>query len=178
MPASVELFKRHPHGVFIETGTYLGEGVTAALAAGFGRVRSVELSEKLYSDNVRKFAGNRAVKLFHGSSEGQLWNMIADISEPMTFWLDAHYSEGITVKGEEMSPILKELRIIGRHPIKTHTLLIDDRRQVGTADFDFVTEEQIREAILAINPGYRFSYETGSNASAMFLDDIIVASAL
>ncbi len=77
-----------------------------------------------------------------------------------------------------MSPVLKELQIIGNHPIKTHTLLIDDRRQVGTADFDYVTEAQIRTAILSINPAYQFSYDTGSDAAAMFIDDIIVARVL
>jgi hypothetical protein len=135
----------------------------------------VELSDKLYADNVRRFCGNPAVKIFHGSSEEQLWNMIEDVRQPMTLWLDAHYSAGITAKGSENSPILKELRIIGRHPIKTHTILIDDRRQVGTADFDFITEEQIKAAILAINPAYQISYDTGSDAHAMFKNDIIVA---
>src|ERR1041384_4254712 len=103
MPASADLFKRHPNTVFIETGTYLGDGVKAAIAAGFATIRSVELSDDLYEKNVRRFAANSQVKIFHGSSETQLWNMIADIKEPATFWLDAHYSGGITVKGNEMS---------------------------------------------------------------------------
>ena len=175
MPASVELFKRYLNPAFIETGTYLGEGVKHALAAGFLTIRSVELSEKLFADNVRRFAQQPAVKIFQGSSEEQLWNMIEDVRQPMTLWLDAHYSAGITAKGSENSPILKELRIIGRHPIKTHTILIDDRRQVGTADFDFITEDQIKAAILAINPAYRITYDTGSHADKMFLNDIIVA---
>ncbi len=175
MPASVELFKRHLNPVLIETGTYLGEGIKDALSAGFTTIRSVELSDKLFEENVRRFAGQPGVKVFHGSSEEQLWNMIEDIREPITFWLDAHFSGGITVKGSENSPILKELRIIGRHPVNTHTILIDDRRQVGTADFDFVTEEQIQQAIRAINPDYQLSSETGSTAHPMFKDDIIVA---
>ena len=175
MPASVELFKRYANPVFVETGTYLGEGVKFALAAGFQTIRSVELSDKLYADNVRRFAEQPSVKIYHGSSEEQLWNMMEGIRQPMTLWLDAHYSAGITAKGSENSPILKELRIIGRHPIKTHTILIDDRRQVGTADFDFITEEQIRAAVLAINPAYHVTYDTGSTTHPMFLNDIIVA---
>ena len=175
MPASLEFFTRHLNPVFIETGTYLGEGVTAALAAGFPVIRSVELSDELFAKNVRRFADRPSVKIYHGSSDDQLWNMIADIDRPITFWLDAHYSGGITVKGSENSPILKELAVIARHPIKTHAILIDDRRQVGTVDFDFVTEEQIQNAIRAINPAYQFSYETGNTTHPMFLNDIIVA---
>jgi hypothetical protein len=177
MPASLEFFRRYPNPVFIETGTYLCEGIELALAAGFQEVRSVELSEKLYAKAVAKYADRKNIRLFHGTSEDQLWNMIADVRAPMTFRLDAHFSGGITVKGPENSPILKELRIIGRHPIKTHTILIDDRRQVGTADFDFVTEAQIVEAIRAINPAYKVTYDTGSQAHAMFVNDILVACA-
>jgi hypothetical protein len=175
MPAAADFFKRHPNTMFVETGTYLGEGVRAALAAGFPAIRSVELSEKLFTENVQRFATVPQVKLFRGSSEEQLWNMIADVREPITLWLDAHYSGGITAKGKELSPILKEIAIIARHPIKTHTILIDDRRQMGTVDFDFVTEAQIASAIMAINPNYRITHETGSDAHAMFVNDIVVA---
>ena len=175
MPASVEFFKRHPNPVLVETGTYLGEGIDAALAAGFLQVRSVELSDTLYNRALAKFAGHPGVKLFLGTSETQLAAMIADIRTPITFWLDAHFSGGVTVKGPENSPIMKELAVIAAHPIKTHTILIDDRRQVGTADFDFVTEAQIRAAIMRINPGYAISYDTASLAHPMFVNDVIVA---
>ena len=177
MPANPEFFRRYVNPVFIETGTYLCEGIELALEAGFAEVRSVELSEKLYAKAVARYAERKNVRLFLGTSETQLWNMIADVRSPMTFWLDAHFSGGITAKGPENSPVLKELRIIGNHPIKNHIILIDDRRQVGTADFDFTTEAQIRAAILAINPHYKISYDTGSHAQAMFADDVIVARA-
>jgi hypothetical protein len=146
-----------------------------ALASGFAEIRSVELSKDLHAKAVKRYAGRGNVRLYCGTSEDQLAAMIADLREPATFWLDAHYSAGITAKGPENSPVIKELRIIGAHPIKTHTILIDDRRQVGTADFDFTTEEQIRSAILAINPAYVISYDTGSTDRPIFKDDIIVA---
>ena len=44
MPASVELFKKYPNPVFIETGTCHGIGVQMALDAGFKYVFSIELS--------------------------------------------------------------------------------------------------------------------------------------
>jgi hypothetical protein len=72
-----------------------------------------------------------------------------------------------------MSPILKGIAIIGRHPLKSHTILIDDRRQFDTVAFAHVTERQIQAAIRAINPAYVFSYETGSEACAEFVDDVL-----
>jgi len=46
------LFEKYPNPVFIETGTYHGEGIQYALQAGFKNVRSVELSEPLYQMSV------------------------------------------------------------------------------------------------------------------------------
>jgi len=175
MPASVELFKRYPNPALVETGTYLGEGVRHALAAGFQSIRSVELAETLFADNLRRFTGNPRVRLFQGTSDDQTLEHDPRPLRPATFWLDAHYSAGITAKGPENCPILKELRIIARHPIKTHTLLFDDRRLLGTVDFDFLTEDHLRTAISALNPAYQFSHDTGSHEQPIFLNDILVA---
>jgi hypothetical protein len=175
MPASIELFQHHRNRVFVETGTYIGEGIQFALAAGFSVVRSVELSDELYQKNLRKFAGQNAIRLFHGASDEQLWNMIEDVHEPITFWLDAHFSGGITAKGSENCPILKELRVIQRHPIKTHTIMIDDSRYFGTDIFDFIAEEQVCQILRAINPAYQFSRETGSTSLPEYANDVFVA---
>jgi hypothetical protein len=53
---------------------------------------------------------------------------------------------------------------------KNHTILIDDRRLLGTDEFMFITEDQIREKLLEINPDYEITYEDGYQAN-----DIIVA---
>ena len=56
----------------------------------------------------------------------------AGVLEPVfmtaLFWLDGHYSGGETAKGDADSPLREELEAIGRHPIKTHVIPIDDVR--------------------------------------------------
>jgi hypothetical protein len=166
-------FQKFPNEYFVETGTYLGEGVLLALNAGFKHVYSIELSPDLYKNCLKKFQNSSRVKLFLGSSENLLENVIRNINKPITFWLDAHYSGGNTAKGIEFSPIMKELEIIKNHPIKTHTILIDDVRCMGGQGFDFVTLDQIINKILEINPKYKISFESG-----FIEDDILVAQIL
>lgn len=178
MPGSAALFARYRNRVFVETGTYQCEGIEHALAAGFERVISIELDRVLHANAAARYAGRPAghggrgrVTLLHGPSEHLLWEAIKDLREPVTFWLDAHYSGEGTARGDSLSPILSELAAIGRHPVRTHTILIDDRRDFGTANFDFTTEDEIRSAIRAINPGYGFACEDGHVAK-----DILAAT--
>lgn len=161
MPASIELFKKYPNKCFVETGSYKGDGIQYAIKAGFKSIKSVELSLALFSHCENRFRNNPCINLYLGKSVDKLGFMIKKIEESITFWLDAHYSEGITVKGDEMSPILKELAIIEKHPIKTHTILIDDRRLFGTPHFGIVKEEDITKALKRINKDYHISNDTG-----------------
>jgi len=175
MSGTAQLFSKYLNPVFVETGTYYGAGVQQALLAGFKDIRSVELSENLYKMCLEWFKKIPNIRLYHGNSSEKLWQMIADINEPITFWLDAHYSDSSTAKGPEFSPIIKELDIIKRHPIKTHIILIDDIKDMGTMYFDFVTREQVIEKIMTINPDYTITYENGVHGDRIFYNDILVA---
>jgi hypothetical protein len=139
MPMHVH-FPKH-NDILIETGSHKGDGIQMALDSGFKEVRSVEVELGFYQMCQSKFAKDSRVKLYHGDTVKLLWGMIKDLNEPMTFWLDAHH-------GECGSIIEKELVHIARHPIKTHTILIDDKRLWG-GSYDIVVA-----AITAINPSY------------------------
>ena len=170
------LFKKYKsnRNVFVETGTYYGLGVGLALEAGYGSVSSVELSPALYANAVASYVNKPNVKIFQGTSESQLWEMIKGVNEEIVFWLDAHRADGIM--GPEASPIIKELAIIGRHPIKTHVIMIDDVRDMGTEHFGMITQQEVVERVLAINPNYKIAYEDGSIDDArIFPKDILVA---
>ena len=57
--------------------------------------------------------------------------LLPKISEPITFWLDGHWSAGDTAQGDTNTPLLQELVEISNHHIKNHTILVDDIRQFG-----------------------------------------------
>lgn len=168
--ARQDTFRKFPNEYFVETGSYFGEGIEFALRAGFSYVLSIELSPFLHQECRRKFAPYPNVILFQGDSGKLLSDMIEDIHSPITFWLDGHYSEGYTSKGDKNSPIMEELEAIKEHPIKNHTILIDDIRLLGTMSFDGVSLHQLKQKIWEINPHYKISFIDGS-----FPKDILVA---
>lgn len=177
MPISyqvLEKFKKNMH-VFVETGTYRGEGVAAAIKAEFQHIYSIEFSSKLYERCCRRFRENSNVKIVLGNSAEQLKNILKDVSERAVFWLDAHSNKdsGWPEPLIESFPLLLELEQIKQHSIRNHTVLIDDRR-LFTDDFGcwpVIKESDVVAKLKEINPGYTISYVD----SSLFKDDIIVA---
>ncbi len=165
-----EVFAKYPNAYFIETGSYQGDGIQRAIEAGFSCIYSIEISKSLYQHCKHRFASNPGVHLKLGDSAKMLDKVLSEIDAPATFWLDGHYSSGITARGDSNTPILKELEAIAKHSIKTHTILIDDIRCCGTIDFDFVKRDEIIRAILLINPAYQIHFEDSYCAN-----DILVA---
>lgn len=113
--------------IFIETSTYLGEMVNA-IKNKFSQIYSIELSPNLCKKAQEKFRNNKKIKILCGDSGKILPQILKSINEPVLFWLDAHYSSGVTARGDKDTPIIQELEIITNHHIKDHTILIDDAR--------------------------------------------------
>lgn len=119
--------------VFIETGTWLGEGVLAAKEAGFKRIISIEISGKVYKNARKKFVDDNNIEIILGDSSIVLSNIIKNVEEKITFVLDAHGFEYGNIVGQgreglEQWPLIKELQIIAQHPRNDHTIIIDDIR--------------------------------------------------
>lgn len=159
--ATPQTFKAFPNKYFVETGTYKGQGLDWAMRDSFEEFRTIELHPEFYETVKRKYSSKSNVKCYQGDSGEILYEVIKDINDPITFWLDGHYSGGNTARGKTNSPILQELALIKRHHIKTHTILIDDVRQMGEEPFDGVTLEQIKAFIKTINSAYKFKRVQG-----------------
>ena len=169
MPASTEIFQKYLNPVFIETGSCHGTGIQQALDAGFREVYSIELSPTFYEECLNRFKDVYAVNLIFGDSHLVLDELLNKIDEPITFWLDGHYSGPDSVQGIYESPLMQELEAIGRHHIKTHTIIIDDLRCWSVKEQGFDTE-MIMGKCLEINAQYSFIFEAGQ-----VLNDILVA---
>jgi hypothetical protein len=100
-----------------------------------------------------------------------LWEMIKDIHEPMTVFLDAHFQmfEGED-PGANPFPLLKELEQIGRHPIKSNVIIVDDML-IMQNDIVGYDKEDIKSTILSINPNYEFRMVANP-----IIDGILIAS--
>jgi hypothetical protein len=168
--AQAGVFSKYPNEYFVETGSYQGDGIAIALKLGYKHIYSIEIAPHYHELCKQRFSNDPRVNLFLGDSAKILYDVIKTINAPMTFWLDGHYSAGDTGKGETYSPIMQELEAIKKHPVKNHTILIDDIRYLGLVEFDYVTFEEITSKILEINPNYTFSFEHG-----FVSNDILVA---
>jgi len=113
--------------VFFETGTYLGDMIQA-VKDDFRHIYSVELSERLYRQAQLRFKKDQHITLLQGDSGKVIRETLKQIQESCLFWLDAHYSGGITAKGDKLSPILDEVILILKHSVRNHVVLIDDAR--------------------------------------------------
>ncbi len=131
--------------IFIETGTYLGDMVQS-VKDYFEKIFSIELGDELYKKAKHRFSDYQHISLFHGDSSVVLPDILNQINEPCLFWLDAHYSEGITVGSHLENPILQELDCILKHKINDHVILIDDARNfIGKNDYP--TIQQLRSLV-------------------------------
>jgi hypothetical protein len=136
----------------VETGTFLGDMVYA-MKDQFKDIYSIELSEELHQKAKLAFKKYPHIHLIAGDSGKQLDRILPDINSRCLFWLDGHYSGGITAMGEVWCPIRGELDAILRHPIKNHVILIDD-----SVCFDgkhgYPTLFELHDIIMNHLPGY------------------------
>ena len=111
--------------VLVETGTYLGDTIQSTRHY-FEQIFSIELDSTLHSRARHRFATARNVSLINGDSSLALPIVFPQLNRPTLFWLDAHFSEGITAKGSGVTPILKEVELIVKCRSGADVILIDD----------------------------------------------------
>jgi hypothetical protein len=130
LPDLVNLLPSLPK-VYVETGTYRGDGIREMLASGqFTAIYSIELHPQLAAEAATAFEQYDHVHIVQGDSAVTLPSVLAAINEPCVIYLDAHWSGTGTAKADEICPILDELAAISRDE-HTHVIIIDDMRLVG-----------------------------------------------
>jgi hypothetical protein len=140
---------------FIETGTYLGDMIYAVNDL-FRVIASIELDPDLWKRAKHRFRAYPHVQIWQGDSSELLPQILNDISSNCLFWLDGHYSAGITAKGHLETAVANEVTTILGHKIKGHVILIDDARCFdGTHDYP--TLEGLQELVALNRPDYAFS---------------------
>lgn len=167
-------FNRYLNNWFVETGSHMGDGIQMALDAGFKSVFSIELTKEYYDHCIKRFQNIQGVALFLGDSVEKLPEVIESIWGPATFWLDGHWDIcAEETRGILDFPLLKELDIIASHPIKNHTIIIDDVRLFNT--IWKLGQENVIEMIYRINPNYEIHYEDGMAGRR---NDVLIAQTI
>lgn len=143
----------------VETGTYLGHTIRKQMDR-FKDIYSIEIVRDLYDEARREFRSNPKVHLYCGDSGKELRNILREIPGDRTvlFWLDGHFSGGITGKGDENSPILQELDAVVSHIRKKCLILIDDAR-CFSGKGGYPTLEKLRQFFADRNRGCDWNVE-------------------
>src|SRR3989338_8879091 len=119
--------RRYNSKTFIETGTYYGDKIQAFKNL-FSKIYSVELDNRLYEQAKQRFKGSSNIEILHGDSSKILLELLPGIRGTILFWLDAHYSGGVTARGKDETPILNELKAIMKIHPNNNIILVDDAR--------------------------------------------------
>ncbi len=115
---------------FVETGTYEG-GTVFEVANLFKTIHTIEVKEDLY--NKTKSLNKFDNIIFHlGDSTDKLKEIIPTIADKCIFFLDGHYSSGITGKGTKDCPLNEEIDSINNLYKNEGIIIIDDFRLFGT----------------------------------------------
>ena len=138
----------------IETGTFLGD-MDYAVKDIFRAIYSIELSAGIAQRARRRLHAYPHIQILQGDSGVVLPRILGEIDSQCIFWLDGHYSAGITAKGDLETPVIQELLTIFAHPVKDHVILIDDARCFdGTHDYP--TLDSLRAMVAEHRPDYVF----------------------
>ena len=142
--------KRFKLRVFVETGTYIGDTV-AAVMRSFDKLYSIELSRDFYEIARKRFERKDKVTIIHGDSGIEIHKVINWLDQPALFWLDGHFSGGVTAKGDKDTPIIEELTHIYDSKLDGHVIIIDDAHYFGT-DPAYPSIEDLRMFIRSKKP--------------------------
>jgi hypothetical protein len=114
---------------WVETGTLMGD-TTSVLCKVAKMVYSIEPEPALFSQAEERFSNTSNIKIIKGLSEDVFPKLLPTISGNICFWLDGHYSEGITFQGPKDTPILDELAAIGQNmgQMGKIVVMVDDVR--------------------------------------------------
>jgi hypothetical protein len=105
----------------------------------------------LYRAALARFAKRQNVTLLEGDSADLMESVVAQLEEPALFWLDGHYSAGITAQGDLDTPAQRELEII-LATADNHVILVDDARCFGSGDYP--TLDAVQALVGRLRPGW------------------------
>jgi hypothetical protein len=107
----ISLRHRFHLDTFVETGTAYGAtALTASDLTIFQRVVTIEANPDIYANQHAALKASKAERLL-GKTEEKLADVVASLTGPALFYLDAHWPGGGPKLGPEC-PLLKELAVL------------------------------------------------------------------
>lgn len=136
---------------FVETGTYLGD-TTWEYRNDFDRIDSIEVEPYLHEQAARRFRGFNHITIHRGDSSVVLPEIIPSLRGKTLYWIDGHYSAGITGAGKSHCPVFAEIQAIFTLSRDPCVIVIDDARCFGT-DPAYPRIDDVRSQVAQLSNG-------------------------
>jgi len=137
------------YSTFIETGSYKGETIFA-MEQYFDTLITIEVKEELYYNLVTNYDNNK-IKFINGDSVEVFNYLFKYINDKCIFFLDGHYSSGITGFKNKTVPLLDEINLINTNFKNEGIIIIDDVRlfgkKLGSEDWSEINKDKIFEIL-------------------------------
>jgi len=125
---------RYNADIFVETGTFKGEGVEYASKFGFNEIHSIEIIKELADDVEKKFSNDETINIWNGSTADVLSKILPTLNGNVIFWLDAHFPGAdahlVPYNNEKdpdlRAPLERELELIQKRAKDYNDVLIID----------------------------------------------------
>ncbi len=143
--------------VFVETGTFLGD-TTWAFRNVFRSIHTIEVEPSLADLARKRFSKHPHIEVIEGDSSRVLGGLCGRIDGPCLFYLDGHYSGGITGMGNVECPILAEIDAIFERTRSPFRIVVDDARLFGS-DPAYPTLEVFLRHVQGHDPSFEMRVE-------------------
>jgi hypothetical protein len=129
---------------WVETGTFMGD-TTRVLSKVANMVYSIEPEPELFANANRAFKDVNNVKIINGLSEDVFPKLLPELRGNVCFWLDGHYSAGVTFKGPQDTPVVDELAVISANlgRMEKVVVMVDDVRCFNPIHSEYVNYPEI-----------------------------------
>ncbi len=145
-----EYARRFGTRVLVETGTFEGE-MPRKCRDDFTRIVTIELDPGYARRAAHRLRHHAHIEVLQGDSATRLGDVLSTLDPPALFWLDGHWSGGLTARGSKDTPLAEEIAAIARHRRPGHVILVDDARCLGDGDYPtLATLEQLLRAVPGI----------------------------
>jgi hypothetical protein len=137
----------------VETGTQYGD-TPWLFHNRFETIYTIELSPMLAAMARARFRNLPHVNVVEGDSGQKLAELLPKLQSKTIFWLDGHYSAGLTARGSKDCPIYAELQSIASLCKVPFVVLIDDARCFGH-EKDYPSLQELGAFVRELLPRYR-----------------------
>lgn len=135
----------HNCQTLVETGTQYGD-TPWLFRNHFETIYTIELSPALAAMARSRFRKSPQIQVIQGDSGEKLTELLPNLSSKTLFWLDGHYSAGLTARGASDCPIYAELQSIASRCKVPYVVLIDDARCFGH-DKDYPSLQELDDFV-------------------------------